>query len=239
MRAKTSSNPTHRLRDELLTRQVAIALDILRDGGVVCIPTDTLYGLAAMAMHDEAVERLFKIKRRPLNQPLPLLLSDATDMSRFASKVPDIARHLSQRFFPGALTLVLPKANGVSALVSGGLRTVAMRVPDHWVPRAIARGLGSPITGTSANLNGKTGLTTAEMVRAEIGSDVDLVIDGGPSSAGVASTVLDVSRDPPVIIRQGAVSQRQIEEACGCKVVMRISEREQPTTSMTLGEQQH
>lgn len=239
MRAKTSSNPTHHLRDEVLTRQVDIALGILRDGGVVCIPTDTLYGLAAMAMNNGAVERLFKIKRRPLNQPLPLLLADATDMSRFASSVPDIARQLSQRFFPGALTLVLPKANGVSALVSGGLQTVAMRVPDHWIPRAIAKGLGSPITGTSANLNGKAGLTNAEMVRAEIGRDVDLVVDGGPSSAGVASTVLDVSRDPPIIIRQGAVSQRQIEEACGRKVVIRISEKEQPTDSMTLGGQNH
>lgn len=227
------------MRDEVLSRQVTTALDVLRDGGVVCIPTDTLYGLAAMAMNDGAVERLFKIKRRPLNQPLPLLLADATDMSRFASNVSDIAQHLSQRFFPGALTLVLPKANSVSALVSGGLQTVAMRVPNHWVPRAIARGLGSPITGTSANLSGQTGLTNAEMVRAKIGHDVDLVVDGGPSSAGVASTVLDVSRDPPVIVRQGAVSRRQIEEACGRKVVIRISGKEQPTASMTLGGQNH
>ncbi len=218
-------------RDDALNRQVDAAVDILRGGGVVCIPTDTLYGLAAAALDERAVERLFEIKGRPRTQPLPLLLADAGDMARFASEVPDIAWRLAEQFFPGALTLVLPKAAGVSGVVSGGRQTVALRVPDHWVPRAIARGLGAPITGTSANRTGESGPTTAEMVRTALGDEVDLIVDGGPSPVGVASTVLDLSGDTPVITRQGAVHQREIEEVCGCRVAVRPSKADQATSA--------
>ena len=207
------SRPSQGVRE-----QIESAAQILKSGGVAAIPTDTLYGLAACALKDAAVERIFRLKGRPKGMALPLLVSEANDISRYATNIPEVTWALAERFWPGALTVVLPKAEGISALVSGGKNTIALRVPDHPVPRALARELEAPITGTSANRSGGAGLPTAKAVRDEFGGEIDLVIDGGKAPGGLPSTVLDLSGELPRILRQGAVSQREIEELCGITV---------------------
>jgi L-threonylcarbamoyladenylate synthase len=200
--------------------QVRTAVRVLECGGVVSLPTETLYGLAASAQDEQAVERLFRIKGRPRNKPLPLLLADPADISKYALDVPEVAARLVQRFFPGPLTLVLRSAGNLPEAVTGGMKTVAVRVPDHWVPRQVVRDLGAPITGTSANRSGMPALTSAEAVRTHLGGDIDYVVDAGRSPGGVASTIVDVSGTTPVVLRLGAVSRQEIEDACGTAVAM-------------------
>jgi L-threonylcarbamoyladenylate synthase len=203
---------SHRLGIE---EQIELAVEVLRRGGIVAFPTDTVYGLGADASNEQAIAKIFRVKRRPGNLPLPLLLSDKSDITKVASIVPDIARRLADRFLPGGLTLVLSKGKSVSSAVTAGGDTVAVRVPDHHVPVDIIRRLGAPLVGTSANLSGKPAPTTAEEVRAQLGGEVDLVIDGGRCPGGVESTVVDVSGDAPVLVREGAVPWEEIAKFCG------------------------
>ena len=180
----------------------------------MAVPTDTLYGLAASAFDVDAVERIFKIKGRPADMAMPLLLAGPDDLSQCAVDVPGYAWDLIERFWPGALTLVLKRSDRVPDIVTAGRGTVALRVPDHPVPRAIARGLGVPITGTSANRNGKKGLATAEEVRGEFGDEIDLVVESDTPLEGVASTVLDLTSSVPKILRAGAVDADSIRAVC-------------------------
>jgi len=202
---------------DALERQVALAVDILRQGGVVAYPTDTLYGLGADAFNEQAVERVFAIKGRPHGMPLPLLIADADALSQVASDVPPLARVLAERFWPGALTLVIPRSANVPELVSGRGWKVGVRVPDHPVPRELARRLGAPITGTSANKSGGPDPRTAEDVRTQLGEMIDLVIEGGDPPAGQPSTVLDLTGPSPRIVRQGAITKEALEAACGLR----------------------
>ncbi len=186
----------------------------MREGGVSAVPTDTLYGLAASAFNVDAVERVFKIKGRPRDMAIPLLLAGPNDLSQCAVDVPGYAWDLIERFWPGALTLVLKRSDRVPDIVTAGRETVALRVPDHPVPRGIARELGSLITGTSANRNGKNGLATAEEVRREFGDEIDLVVESETPLEGVASTVLDLTSSVPTILRAGAVDVESIRTVC-------------------------
>ena len=195
--------------------QVLAAVRVLENGGVVSIPTDTYYGLAATPFSNAAVERLFLIKERSRSMAFPLLISDPEHIARYASDAPEIAWRLAARFWPGALTLVLRKAGCIPEAVTGGRATVALRVPDHWIPRAIARALDGPITGTSSNRSGKPPPTTATEVASTLGGEVDMVIDAGPTPGTLPSTVLDLSLARPRVLREGALSTTQIEEACG------------------------
>jgi len=188
-----------------LQQQVEAALSVLRREGVVAYPTDTLYGLGANAFSLRAVRRVFETKGRRADMALPLLLADASDVDRVAIDIPPLARALAERFWPGPLTLVLRRASTIPDLVTGGRGTVAVRVPDHPVPRALARGLGAPITGTSANPSGGPDPRTAEDVRRGLGALVDYVIDGGPAPVGRPSTVLDLTGPEPRVLRQGAL----------------------------------
>ena len=199
--------------DTGMQRQIAIAVKMLAAGGVAAIPTDTLYGLAANAFDEPAVQKVYELKGRPDGMALPLLLSDAADAARCAAHLPDSTLALAERFWPGALTLVVRKSADVPDIVTAGMDTVALRVPNHPVPRAIAESLGSPITGTSANLSGKPGLTDAASVRAEFGDTLDFVLDGGDAMGGVASTILDMTGSEPRVLREGAVSWADIEAA--------------------------
>ena len=200
---------------EVLQEQIDAAVRALRNGGVVAIPTDTLYGLAASAFDPDAVDAVFRLKGRPSGVALPLLLADGGDLRRCCREVPELAWALVERFWPGALTLVLKRSAHVPDAVTGGGETVAVRVPDHPVPRAIAEALGTPITGTSANRSGGPELATPQSVREEFGHDVALVVDAGGPPRGVASTVLDLSSGSPRILRQGAIPRADIQEACG------------------------
>ena len=183
----------------------------------MAFPTDTLYGLGAGAYIVSAVERLFRVKQRPLDMALPLLLADTAQITEIAKEIPEYAWRLIERFMPGGLTLVVWRTQRVKDIIAGGSNTVAFRIPDHPVPRALILGSGMPITGTSANMSGQPNpLTFAEVCR-QIGDRVDLVINGGPSPHGKESTVVDVTGDAPVVLRPGIISKLQLEEAMKIK----------------------
>ena len=198
--------------------QIAAAVDTLKRGGVVGIPTDTLYGLAACVFELDAVQRVFELKGRPANMPIPVLLADTSDLESCVKETPDAAFDLADRFWPGALTLVLKKSAAIPDIISAGGDTVAVRVPNHPVPRQLVKSLGAPITGTSANRSGQPGLTGATAVKETFGEELELVIDAGEITGGVASTVLDLSGGVPVLLRQGAVSSEEIEAILGEKL---------------------
>ena len=201
--------------DDAMHEQIEAVVEVLANGGVAAIPTDTLYGLAASAFNESAVLKIYELKGRPDGMALPLLLSEAEDVPLCALDVPEAAWTLMELFWPGALTLVVRKRATVPDIVTAGLDTVALRVPDHPVPRAIAKTLGAPITGTSANLSGRPGITNAADVRREFGDTVDFVLDGGEAPGGVASTIVDVSGDELRVLREGAASREEIEAVLG------------------------
>ena len=190
------------------------AVRVLRDGGLVCYPTDTVYGIGAAAGDDAAVRRLFAVKGRSPDKPLPLLLADVSDAARVAEVTP-LAKALATRFWPGALTIVMRKADSYRSLALAGGETVALRVPDHEFVRRIVRALGEPVTGTSANRSGTRAPMSAAEVAFQMGEMVELIIDGGQSRMKLESTVVDITRDTPEIVREGAVSREEVEEALG------------------------
>lgn len=197
-----------------LQQQVRQAITILKRGGIVACPTDTVYGVGAAINIERAVERVYLIKGRPHSRALPILLADKEQIGEVAKTVPPIARRLADRFMPGPLTIVLPKADSVSDTVTGGLKTIAVRIADHPIPTAVVRGLGVPIVGTSANLSGSQSALTAEEVRAQIGDKVDMIIDGGRCPGGRESTIIDLSGQIPLILRQGPISLEELKELC-------------------------
>ncbi len=200
---------------DAMHEQIKAAVDVLANGGVAAIPTDTLYGLAANALDESAVMKIYELKGRPDGMALPLLLSQAEDVRMCAKEVPQAAWTLMERFWPGALTLVVRKSASIPDIVTAGLDTVALRVPDHPVPREIVETLGAPITGTSANLSGRPGITNPAAVRREFGNTIDFVLDGGVAPGGVASTIVDVSGDGLRVLREGAVSREEVKAAFG------------------------
>ena len=200
---------------DAMHEQIKAAVDVLANGGVAAIPTDTLYGLAANALDESAVMKIYELKGRPDGMALPLLLSQAEDVRMCAKEVPQAAWTLMERFWPGALTLVVRKSASIPDIVTAGLDTVALRVPDHPVPREIVETLGAPITGTSANLSGRPGITNPAAVRREFGNTINFVLDGGDAPGGVASTIVDVSGDGLRVLREGAVSREEVKAALG------------------------
>ena len=190
------------------------AVRVLRDGGLVCYPTDTVYGIGAAASDDAAVRRLYAAKGRPLDKPLPLLLADVSDAARVAEVTP-LAKALAGRFWPGALTIVMRKAVSYRSLALAGGDSVALRVPDHGLVRGIVRALGEPITGTSANRTGTRAPISAAEVAFQMGEMVELIIDGGQSRTKLESTVIDITHDKPEIGREGDVRRGEVEEALG------------------------
>jgi len=192
--------------------QIESAANILRRGGLAAYPTDTVYGLGARGDDDAAVRRVFELKARPPDQALPLLIGDLSQLKTVAREVSPLAERVIGRFWPGVLTLVLPKSAAVPDAVTGGGETVAVRLPGHPVPRALAMALGAPLVGTSANLSGRPSALTAAEVRAQLGERVDIIIDGGHASGGIESTVLDLSGAVPRVLREGAISRVELAE---------------------------
>jgi L-threonylcarbamoyladenylate synthase len=195
-----------------LEKQIKKAISILKKGGVVAYPTDTVYGLGACMTDTVAVDRIFQVKGRPKGMALPVLLADKVQMESIVISVPLSARRLADEFFPGALTIILPKSDIVPDIITGGGRTVAFRIPDHRVPLALIEGLDKPIVGTSANLSGQPSALTAAEVQAQIGDKIDMVIDGGKCPGGIESTVIDLSGKKPVVRRQGAISIEKLRK---------------------------
>jgi len=186
------------------------AARLLRAGELVGFPTETVYGLGADARSEAALRRVFAVKGRPGDHPLILHFADAESALAAASDVPPIARTLADALWPGPLTLVLRRAAWVPDLVTGGQDTVGVRVPSHPVARALVTELGGPIAAPSANRFGAVSPTTAAHVRADLGEDVALVLDGGPAAIGLESTIVDLTCDPPVVLREGGVPREQL-----------------------------
>ncbi|MDP6511091.1 MAG: L-threonylcarbamoyladenylate synthase [Dehalococcoidia bacterium] len=199
----------------LLPSGIDPALLMLWGGGVGSFPTDTVYGLGGSSLLVEAVERVFRLKRRSLSHPMPLLLSGKEQLEIAVAEVPYLAWRLADKFWPGALTLVLRRASRIPPIVAGGGPGVAVRVPDHPVPRSLAEGMGVPIVGTSANITGRPSPTTAAEVQEQLGDGVDFIIDGGPCPVGVESTVIDLT-GVPRLLREGAIPRVDIERVLGC-----------------------
>lgn len=185
---------------------------ILRNGGLVAFPTETVYGLGANALDETGVRRIFEAKGRPLDNPLILHVSSPSDVETFAKDIPDIAYQLMARFWPGPLTLILPRRSVVPDIVSGGLQTVAVRMPDHTIALLLIEKAGVPIAAPSANISGRPSPTSAEHVISDLYGKVDMIIDGGVTGIGVESTVLDILSDPPVILRPGGVSVEELRD---------------------------
>jgi L-threonylcarbamoyladenylate synthase len=185
------------------------AVSILKRGGVIAMPTDTLYALVATGRDSGAVERVFQIKGRGDNKPLPLFVKDV-DMAERAGILNDDARRLASRFWPGPLTIVVPVREGFESLALAGGDTVALRVPDSEVALSVIVGVDEPLTATSANLSGGPDPVSADDVRHQLGDAVDFVIDGGPCPVAVSSTIVDCTRPEHSILRAGAVSEMEI-----------------------------
>jgi L-threonylcarbamoyladenylate synthase len=191
------------------------ALDVLRGGGLVAIPTETVYGLAADAANESAVRRIFSVKGRPPDHPLIVHVADAEQLDRWAAHVPETAAVLADACWPGPLTLIVPKADHVLDVVTGGHDTVGVRVPAHPVCHALLERFGGGLAAPSANRFGRISPTTAAHVRDDLGADVDFVLDGGAAPVGVESTIVDCSVDPPQVLRPGAISADEIGALLG------------------------
>ena len=198
-----------------IQKQVEEGISILKRGGIVAFPTDTVYGLGACASNEQAVERVYELKERPRNMALPLLLANVSQIGEVAENVPQIAWLLARHFLPGALTLVLPKSDSLPDIVTAGGGTIAVRIPAHPVPVALAEGLGAPIIGTSANLSGKPSALTADEVYSQFGDSIDLIINGGRCPGGRESTIVDATGETLVILREGAIAGEALERVCG------------------------
>jgi L-threonylcarbamoyladenylate synthase len=191
-------------------RSLAQAVEILRAGGLVAFPTDTVYGLGARAWDAAAVAQLYVAKGRAESKAIPILLASADALGEVADQVPPLAWALAARFWPGPLTLVVPRQARVPDVVTGGGDTVAVRVPNHPVALQLIKALGEPLAATSANLSGAPSPVSADDVLSQLRGRIPLILDGGPCPGGLASTVLDLTTEPPVILRRGPVSREDL-----------------------------
>ncbi|MEW6430647.1 MAG: L-threonylcarbamoyladenylate synthase [Myxococcota bacterium] len=195
---------------------IARAVTVLEGGGLVALPTETVYGLGADAQNELAVRRIFAVKRRPSTHPLIVHVASLEAARAWVADVPPTGEALAKTFWPGPLTLILRRSALASDTVTGGQDTVGLRVPDHPLALALLRALpGGGIAAPSANRFGKVSPTTAQHVRDELGDDVDYVLDGGPSQVGVESTIVDVTGEAPRLLRPGGVPKEAIERVLG------------------------
>lgn len=197
------------------SKQIDAALEILRVGGLVAFPTETVYGLGADATNATAVCRIFQAKGRPSTNPLICHVADENIACRYARHWPPAASQIAQRFWPGPITIVVAKVPAIVDEVSAGLGTVGLRVPNHSLTLELLRAFDSPLAGPSANRSTHVSPTIAKHVRDELGESVDLILDGGACTVGIESTVLDLSSSTPTILRPGGISRQQIEQVIG------------------------
>ncbi len=214
------------------TPDIEKAVEVLRTGGLVALPTETVYGLGANAEDPVAVARIFRVKGRPPSHPLIVHIGGAEHLDDWVQEVPATARLLAEHFWPGPLTLVLRRGRRVPLEATGGLETVAVRVPDHPVAQALLSAFGGGVTAPSANRFGSVSPTTADHVRAELGDAVDFVLDGGSCEVGVESTIVDATGDIPSILRPGGVTREDLEAVLKCPITV-------PSTSQVRVPGQH
>ena len=197
----------------------AMAAAIIRRGGLVAIPTETVYGLGADGLNEEAVASIFAAKGRPQDNPLILHVAEPGEIEKFCHSIPKAAYTLAEKFWPGPLTMVLPARDIVPKRTTGGLSTVAVRCPDNDVTRAIIRLSGVPIAAPSANLSGKPSTTTAAHVLHDHDGKIDAIVDGGPCRVGVESTIVDLTDAHPRLLRPGGITPEQLKEVLGELVI--------------------
>jgi L-threonylcarbamoyladenylate synthase len=195
--------------------RIARAADVLRRGGLVAFPTETVYGLGANALDAEAVAGIFRAKGRPANNPVIIHVAKPADALLVVAEWPDVAERLARRFWPGPLTLVLPKRDIVPDIVTAGGPTLAVRVPAHPVALALLRGAGVPVAAPSANRSTQLSPTRAEHVLRGLDARIDMILDGGPTTGGLESTVLDLASSPPRLLRPGLIGLAELEAVIG------------------------
>lgn len=200
---------------------IQYAADLLRQGKLVAIPTETVYGLGADAANPAAVVKIFKVKGRPSDHPLIVHVAHASQLRDWAEDIPDAALRLATEFWPGPLTMILPKKPSVPLVVTGGQNTVALRVPDNPVALWLLRVFGGGIAAPSANRFGRISPTTAQHVAEELGDAVDCILDGGACKVGVESTIIDLTDVQPTILRPGRISRSQLEAVLQAEVVLK------------------
>lgn len=206
------------MRTEVLSvndAAIARAAQIIRSGGLVAFPTETVYGLGADALNEDAVRKIFIAKERPFDDPLIVHIAAAQQLLLLARHIPQRAWELVKKFWPGPLTLVLPKTERVPAVTTGGLETVAVRMPGHPIARQLIELSGCPIAAPSANRFGRPSPTTAQHVLEDLDGRIELILDGGPTPIGVESTVVDLTQYPPMILRPGGVTLEALQEILG------------------------
>ena len=210
--------PLPRLLDGRDPAHVQLAAQALADGRLVALPTETVYGLGANALDDQAVAAIFAAKGRPADHPLIVHVPSPEAADALAAELPEVARRLMQAFWPGPLTVIVPRRPGVAAAAAGGQDTIGLRCPSHPVAQALLRACATlgvlGVAAPSANLFGRVSPTTAAHVAGEFGEDV-LVLDGGPCEVGIESTIIDCSRGRPVLLRPGVLTRARIEQAIG------------------------
>lgn len=204
-----------KMKSDRDAEQIAAAAAILRRGGLLAVPTETVYGLGADGLNEDAVLRIFEAKGRPQDNPLILHVPDAGWLARYCEDVPDAAYRLAEAFWPGPLTMILKKKPAVPLRTTGGLDTVGMRCPDHAVTRAIIAAAGVPVAAPSANTSGRPSCTTAAHVRADMDGKIDGVVDGGDCAVGVESTIVDLTVTPPRLLRPGGLPLEKLQAVLG------------------------
>ena len=196
-----------------------IAAEIIKSGGLVAIPTETVYGLGANGLDENAVAKIFEAKGRPQDNPLILHISGPEQIELFCHHIPQKAYDLAEKFWPGPLTIVLPAKNSVPKRTTGGLDTVAVRCPDSEVTREIIRLAGVPLAAPSANISGKPSTTTAQHVLHDHDGRIDAIVDGGPCRVGVESTIVDLTDERPRLLRPGGITPEELLEVLGDLII--------------------
>jgi L-threonylcarbamoyladenylate synthase len=191
---------------------------------VIAFPTDTVYGVGARGFDERAIEKLYAVKQRPRDKAIPLLLASVDDLENVAREIPDAARQLAARFFPGALTLIMIANPRVPAILRAGGSTIAVRVPDHAFVQSLIRALGEPLAATSANISGARDPATASEVLAQLAGRLSLILDGGATRGNVPSTVVDVTTDPPTVRRVGVIAVAEIEQVLASQLVAQLTD---------------
>ena len=191
------------------------AVQSLRSGGIITIPTDTVYGLGADPFNANAVQKLYTFKGRPDGKPIPLILGSVEDIHSVAQNLPEFFFHLTDRFWPGGLTIVVESKDLLPVLTAGG-NTVGVRIPDNPLLLKILRAFGGPMAITSANLSGEPPATSIQEIDEELASRIDVIVDGGKTPGPVPSTVYDISVSPPIVRRQGVISEETLAKEFAC-----------------------
>jgi L-threonylcarbamoyladenylate synthase len=218
VRSRRSLGIIEPVRTEILPateEHIARAAAVIRAGGLVAFPTETVYGLGADALNEDAVRKIFLAKERPADDPLIVHIASASQLPQLARQIPQRAWDLIERFWPGPLTLVLPKTERVPTVTTGGLDTVAVRMPSHPVAKRLIELSAVPIAAPSANRFGRPSPTIAKHVWEDLHGRIDLILDGGPTPIGVESTVLDLTVDPPMVLRPGGVTLEELRAVLG------------------------